>query len=163
MKALAILPLLAMAGCRGNVPVTGLPFDPVQFFSGHTQGNARLHTIFGVSHAILVDSRGLPDGRGGLVLDQRVAEQGSAPRSRQWRIHPAGRDRWSGTLSDARGPITILRTNSDVVIRYRMHNGAAVEQHLQVPPSGAVENHMTVSHFGIRLATLDEQIKKLPR
>ena len=49
---------------------------------------------------------------------------------------------------------------SEVIISYRMQNGAKVEQHLQRPPAGVVENHMMVTRFGIRLATLDEQIRK---
>jgi hypothetical protein len=43
-----------------------------------------------------------------------------------------------------------------------MKNGARVEQHLQQErPAGTVSNHMTVSGFGVRLATLDERIRKV--
>ena len=160
VKVVALL--LALAGCSKPPPVAGSSFDPLKFFSGHSHGNARLRTVLGSSRAIWVDSHGAPDGHGGLILDQRMTEQGKPPSARQWVLHPAGAGRWSGTLSDARGPVTIERTPTDVAIRYRMKNGAMVEQHLRQAPSGAVNNALIVTRFGIRLATLSEQIQKLP-
>ena len=80
---------------------------------------------------------------------------------RKWILAPEGKDHWTGTLTDAEGPVRVDRTATDVVIRYRMHGGAEVEQHLQRPPNGIVENHMTVTRLGIRLAALDEQIHKV--
>jgi hypothetical protein len=150
----------SLAACSGSAPVTGKPFDPIEFFTGHTQGSARLNTITGGSHTVSVDSHGTADGHGGLVLDQKIVEQGQAPRVRRWVLHPAGPDRWAGSLTDADGPVAVERTPVDVTIRYRMRNGATVEQHLQRPPTGAVENHMIVKRFGLRLARLDEKIQK---
>lgn len=162
-KFLPAVLLAATASCNSNpVAVTGWPFDPLQLFTGHTRGRAQLHLITGASHAIAVDSHGTPDGHGGLVLDQTIGEQGHAPRVRRWLIHPAGANRWTGTLTDADGPVSIQRTRADVVIRYRMHNGSKVEQHLDAPPGRPVDNHMTVTRFGVRLAWLDEQIRKTP-
>ena len=151
---------LAFAGCSKSAPVAGSSFDPLQFFSGRSHGSARLQTILGASRTISVDSQGAPDGHGGLVLDQRMTEQGKPPGTRQWILHPAGRNRWTGTLSEARGPVLIERTASDVAIRYRMKNSAAVEQHLRQVSDGSVENRMTVTRFGIRLADLEERIQK---
>ena len=152
---------LTLGACSGSVPVAGSPFDPVDFFAGHTKGAARLQTIIGSAHTVAVDSRGTRDSRGGLVLVQKIAEQGDAPRLRKWILAPEGKDHWTGTLTDAEGPVRVDRTATDVVIRYRMHGGAEVEQHLQRPPNGIVENHITVTRLGIRLAALDEQIHKV--
>ena len=159
-RALALLAFLPAACDSSSVAVTGWSFDPVQFFAGHTQGDATLRLVTGGRHHVSVDSHGTPDGHGGLVLDQTIREQGSKTRTRRWILHPEGANRWSGTLTDAAGHVAVERTPTDVAIRYRMKNGAHVEQHLQQPPSGAVLNHMTVSRFGIRLATLDERITK---
>jgi hypothetical protein len=152
---------LALSACSNSAPVTGLPFDPIDFFAGHTQGEARLELIVGSPRRVAVDSQGVRDAHGGLVLVQRIAEQGRAPRVRTWVLKPAGRGHWLGTLSDADGAVRVERTPSDVVIRYRMHGGANVEQHLQKPPGGVVENRMTVTRFGVRLASLDEHIRKV--
>jgi hypothetical protein len=159
----AALVACALAGCSGSdVATTGWPFDPVQFFAGHTQGDALLRMVTGSSHRVSVDSRGVPDGHGGLVLDQIIRESGKPERTRRWVLRPAGPNRWTGTLTDAAGPVAVERTPADVAIRYTMHNGDKVEQHLQLPPGGVADNHLTVSRFGIRLATLDEKIRKVP-
>jgi hypothetical protein len=161
-RAAALLFALAVSACENNqLAATGSPFDPIHFFADHTGGTATLHTITGSSHAISVDSHGRPDGQGGLALDQRVDEQGKLARTRRWVLHPAGPNRWTGTLTDSAGPVAVERTASDVVIRYRMHSGANVEQHLALVGRGVALNHMIISRFGLRLATLDERIRKL--
>jgi len=152
--------MLLLAGCSSDVPTTGWPFDPIQFFSGRTQGDATLHIVFGGSRHIVVDGLGEPDGKGGLALIQRIAEQGKRPRVRRWVLHPAGPNRWSGTLTDAKGPVTVARTPADVSIRYRTHSGQDVAQTLERRSGRGVENHLTVSKWGIRLARLDETITK---
>lgn len=157
---LALLAFL-LGGCSGgNFAATGWPFDPVEFFTGHTRGHATLRLLTGSHHGVSVESYGATDHRGGLRLAQIVREDGKPERERQWILRPAGNNRWRGTLSDAEGPVEVERTPWEVTISYRMHNGAHVEQHLQRPPGGIVENHMIVSRFGIRLATLDERIRK---
>ena len=157
-RAFALLAFLPGACDNSSVAVAGWPFDPVQFFAGHTRGDATLRLVTGGRRHVSVDSHGTPDGHGGLVLDQTISEQGSKTRTRRWILHPDGANHWSGTLTDAAGDVQVERTPTDVVIRYRMKNGAHGEQHLQQPPGGAVLNHMTVARFGIRLATLDERI-----
>lgn len=160
-RHLWVMACLALGACKDSTPVTGWPFDPVEFFAGHTQGEAKLQTLTGRSHAVSVDSVGKSDGRGGLILKQKIVEDREPPRIRTWTIRPTGPNHWSGTLTDAAGPVSVERTSADVTIRYRMRNGASVEQHLEKPPGVVVDNHMTVSRFGIRLARLDEQIRKL--
>ncbi len=163
MKRVLGLLICTLFGCDSSTrtPVTGWPFDPVQFFAGHTRGDAKLHLITGATRQVSVDSIGTPDGHGGLVLKQTIAEQGSSPRVRQWVLHPAGTNRWTGSLTDARGPVLVERTRNDVTIRYRMKNGAEVEQHLELPPGGFAVNHMSVSRFGIQVAALDERVRKV--
>ena len=155
--------LLVLAGCSSDVPTTGWPFDPIAFFSGRTHGEATLHILLGGSRHIVVDGVGEADGQGGLILDQRIAEEGKRPRLRRWVLHAAGPNRWTGTLSDAKGPVTVERTPAGVSIRYRTHSGQDVAQTLQRPSGGDVDNHLTVSKWGIRLARLDETITKAKR
>lgn len=165
MKRVWALAICALSACNDNDggAVTGSSFDPVHFFSGHTRGDATLNLITGAKRHVSVDSHGLPDGHGGLRLDQTIREEGKPARSRRWLLKPASTDHWTGTLSDADGPVAVERTPADVIITYRMTNGAHVEQHLRMPPGGVVENRMAVSRFGIELASLDERIRKVGR
>jgi hypothetical protein len=159
----AAVAAILLSSCSNDLQITGRSFDPVLFFTGHSRGEARLHVITGGSHAISIDSHGRPDGRGGIVLDQSIAEEGKAARVRRWVLHPAGANRWTGTLTDASGPVAVERGANDVTIRYRMRNSAKVEQHLQQMPNGTVANGLNVTRFGIRVAWLEEQITKLAR
>jgi len=161
MKRAALLACV-LGGCHSNhTATTRWPFDPVAFFTGHTHGEAALRMITGARHRVSIDSYGVGDGHGGLRLDQGIREEGKAPRARLWILHPSGPNRWSGTLTDAKGPVEVERMPSEVVITYRMKNGANVEQHLQLPPGGIAQNHMEVTRLGLKLAALDERIRKL--
>ena len=165
MKRTALLLACLLGGCaqRNADSAPGTSFDPVEFFSGHSVGDAKLHLITGATHQVDVDSVGTPDERGGLVLDQAIREQGKAPRSRRWVLHPNGSNKWSGSLTDAKGPVEVERTPSDVVIRYRMKSGPQVKQHLKLAAEGVADNHMSVTRFGVEVATLDERIRKVPK
>lgn len=164
MKRTALLVACALAGChqRSQFPAEGGSFDPVEFFTGHSTGKATLHLITGATRPVAVDSMGTPDGHGGLVLVQKIGEGSKPPRVRRWVLNPAGTNHWSGSLTDAKGPVEVERTPTDVTIRYRMKSGPEVEQHLKMVAGGAAENHMSVTRFGVEVATLDERIRKLP-
>ena len=96
MRRIGALLLVALSGCSGSnqSSAAGWPFDPVQFFTGHTTGKARLHLITGAVRNVAVDSHGEPDAHGGLVLVQAIAEDGKPARTRRWTLHPAGANRW---------------------------------------------------------------------
>jgi hypothetical protein len=165
MKRAVVLLACAAFGCKdqSQTAAGGSSFDPVQFFTGHSTGEARLHLITGASRPVAVDSMGTPDGHGGLLLDQSIREDLKAPRVRRWVLHPAGTNHWSGTLTDAKGPVEVERTPTDVTIRYRMKGGPDVEQHLELQGDGSAQNHMSVTRFGVEIATLDEHIRKSPK
>jgi hypothetical protein len=73
-----------------------------------------------------------------------------------------GPGRFTGTLTDAVGPASIEVAGARATIRYRMKGGLDVSQQLALQPGGrTVLNRLTVTKFGIRVATLDETIRKL--
>ena len=150
---------MALAGCSAPAQPDGASFDPVQFFTGESHGEATLRTLVDSSH-ISVDSLGHATGNGGVILDQRIREGTKAPRTRRWVLRPAGENRWTGTLTDAEGPVTVVRTPERVLIDYETPSGQAFEQSLVRLPNGKVDNLLTVHKWGIRLATLHEIISK---
>ena len=53
----------------------------------------------------LVEGHGVVTRDGGIVLDQEV-RRGGVMTYRTWRLHRVAGDRYAGTLSDARGPVS---------------------------------------------------------
>lgn len=106
-------------------------------------------------------SVGRVDNDGWLVLDQKVAVQGDPIRHRHWRLKQTGPGRFSGTISDAKGPVEAEVSAQSVRIRYVMKGGIKVDQTLTPLPGGqALNNHSIFRKFGMKVATLTERIEK---
>jgi hypothetical protein len=74
----------------------------------------------------------------------------------------AGANCYIGTLTDAAGRFEITVAGPHATIGYRMRGPLDVEQQLALQPGGrALVNRLTVTRFGMRLARLDESIRKL--
>lgn len=137
-------------------------FDVVKYFEGRTEGNARLKVIFGSPKTVRVQSRGRIEPGGALVLVQDIAEEGKPRRTREWRMREVSPGRFSGTLTDAGGPVTGEVQGNRFHIRYSMKNGLNAEQWLTLQPDGrTVRNLMHVTKLKVRVATLEEVIRKL--
>jgi len=156
---------LALASCApaGALPAdAGATFDPAAFFLGRSQGEGSLRKLVGGTERITVESVGRRTRDGTLVLDQSIKVGAKPPSTRRWVMRQLGGGRFTGSLSDATGPVSIEVAGPRATIRYRMKNGLDVAQQLALQPGGRVVlNRLTVTKFGIRVATLDETIRKL--
>ncbi|WP_374943077.1 DUF3833 family protein [Sphingomonas sp.] len=139
----------------------GHPFDPIAFFDGHTQGNGRLKALMSGMRTVRVSGEGKTiDGT--LTLVQRVEQEGKAARTRRWHLRQVAPGHYAGDLSDAAGPVTADISGNRLHIRFNAKGGFAVEQWLVLQPGGrAAQNHLVVRKFGIRVAVLDETIRKI--
>jgi hypothetical protein len=72
-----------------------------------------------------------------------------------------GRDGYSGTLSDAKGPVRVNVEPTGIRIRYRDRDNLDFDQRLTATSPRELRNKMTIKRFGIRVATFDEVIRKL--
>ena len=139
------------------------PFEPVQFFIGKTHGDGTLRELLKAPKTVSVDSVGSVAADGTLVLRQRVLVQGDPPRDRVWRLKKIGANGYSGTLNDARGPVTATAQGNSVHIRYRTTDGLSVQQWLTpiaASEGKAIANRMTFSKLGFVVARLTERIEK---
>jgi hypothetical protein len=137
------------------------PFDPVAFFTGATQGRGELKELLGKPKRTSTQSVGRIDKDGWLILDQKVAVEGDPLRQRQWRLKPVGPGKYTGTLSDAKGPVEAEVRGQTVKIRYVMKGNIKVEQLLIASPGGrALINRGTFRKFGMKVAILKERIDK---
>ena len=148
------------AGCATAAP-QGQAFDPVEFFSGRTQGVGTLKPVLQKSKTIRVDSVGTTQKDGTLLLTQIIREPDKAPRTRTWRMRKEPSGRYSGTLSDARGPVRVEIEPTGIRIRYTDKDNLDFDQRITATGPRQLHNRMTVKRFGIRVATFDEMIRKL--
>ncbi len=155
--ALALFATTASAAAVAPPPPV---FDALRFFEGTTHGDGRFKVILRGSHRVTVQGRGRMEGDT-LVLNQIVTREGTEPKPRQWRIRAVSPGRYTGTLTDAKGPITGETTGDRLHLRYTSTGGFAVEQWLTLSADGRVaQNRLTAKRFGVTVATLDETITK---
>jgi hypothetical protein len=132
------------------------------FFIGTTEGAGHVNILLSGRHAMRDRARGRIDGEGVLILDQIVEEQGKPPRRRAWRLVRAAANRITGTISDARGTVAGELTATSLHLRYKMKEGPSVEQWITLQPGGlTASNRMIFRRFGLKVATVDSQIRKV--
>ena len=131
-----------------------------RFFVGRTEGAGTVRVIMSGSHGVRDETRGRME-RGTLILDQVVREEGKPARTRTWRITRTG-NRISGTITDARGPVTGEETGNVLHLRYRSAEGPSVEQWITLQPGGrTAHNRMVFRRFGMTVATVEETIRRV--
>ena len=74
--------------------------------------------------------RGKVSSDGTLELVQHVKEQGGREFDRWWRIHQVAPSRFSGTMSEASGPVSVDRIGDRYRFRFAMKGNLSVEQWL---------------------------------
>jgi Protein of unknown function (DUF3833) len=137
-------------------------FVPEQFFVGRIEGAGVVHVILSGRHAVRDHSRGHMDRQGALVLEQIVEEEGKSARRRSWRLVRAGPNRFTGTISDASGPVTGEVEGDTLHLRYRSVEGPSVEQWITFLPGGrSAHNRMTFRRFGLNVATLEGTMRRV--
>ena len=165
MKHFAVGAFLLLAACAKPEPLpadTRLKLDPIAFFTGYFKGQAELSKAFSQRVPVRVDSHGTTDKEGHLLLRQIIQEGQKEPRYREWTMRRVSPGRFTGSLTDAAGPVTVRTSGPKAFIDYRMKNGVDVHQELALQPGGKIIlNRLTVSKFGIQLARLEETIRKL--
>jgi hypothetical protein len=160
VPTLALAALAAAAPAPAQAPAAaGAAFE--RFFTGITEGSGMVKMVLTRAHAMRDRAKGQME-RGVLVLDQVVEEEGKPPRRRIWRLVRSGANGVSGTISDAKGPVTGSATGSTLHLKYRMAEGPSVEQWITLQPGGrAATNRMTFHKFGLKVATVASTIRKV--
>ncbi|MEO7865590.1 MAG: DUF3833 family protein, partial [Sphingomicrobium sp.] len=84
------------------------------------------------------------------------------PRARRWLLRAAGPNRWTGTLTDAAGPVTIRAQGNAATIDFTAKDGVLIHQELRLRADReTIDNRLTATKWGVHVATLDEVIRKL--
>ena len=166
MRRLTIFLMLPLAACASASSRNGLSspapiFSGGRFFTGRTEGNGILKSITSHGKNVEVHGTGRLEPDGTLVLDQRVEQAGTKEQRRQWRFNKVGAGRYSGTLTDAMGPVVGEVDGNCFHLRYKLQqHGLSTEQWLYLQQDQRVVlNRMIVRKLGVTVATLDETIR----
>lgn len=167
-----VLLMFGLGGCTPALPPSAFAGDgpemrPEAFFAGTTTSSGVLENRFGPpTRRFHVEGSGasLPDGS--FRLDQRVTFLGDAPEMRTWVLRQLDAHRYTGSLTDASGPVQGEAYGNLFHLRYPMTTpfGGKMEQWLYLQSDGqTVMNEATVSVFGLVVAHLSEQITRRDR
>lgn len=132
------------------------------FFAGKTHAENILKIALKKPVPLLVDSVGGKGDRGDFVLIDTVHEGDKPVRTRKWIMRQTGPDRYSGTLTDATGPVDVQVDGKQALIRYVMKGGLQVEQRLELQADGrTVTNRVVAKKFGLKFARVEGTVRKL--
>lgn len=136
--------------------------DPLRFFEGRTESLSTIKVLARKPYRSRTLGRGeiMPDGA--LHLIQRVEDEGRAPYDRRWQIRQVAPGRFSGTMSEARGPVTVEEVGGRYRFRFRMKGSVAIEQWLTPLPGGrAASSKIVIRKLGMTVGHSDGTIRKL--
>jgi Protein of unknown function (DUF3833) len=156
------LAALAAGAATGQPPASSSAgLEPIAFFTGRSAGEGTVDTLLSSPVKLLVESLGRKQGDT-LILDQTIREGAKPLRVRRWIMRPVAPGRYTGTLTDAEGPVNVTVAGPQASIRYRMRGGLDVNQQLTLQGDGrTLLNRLQVKKFGVRVAVVEETIRKL--
>lgn len=146
-----------------SVPAhSAAPTDPLRFFAGLTETVGTTKIVMHKTMQTRSMGRGQIGADGSLVLVQRVQDEGQRPYLRRWQIRRIAPGRYSGTMSEASGPVTIDQIGNRYRFTFKMNGNMSVEQWLTPLPGGlSASSNMTVRKFGLTVAISTALIRKI--
>lgn len=157
---LAAASLLTLAAAA--LPAAPAKLDMTAFFTGHTHADNSIKAAFHGAHKLIVDSIGGRNKGGEFIQIDTVQEEGKPVRKRTWAMHALGPDHFTGSLTDAVGPVDVTVSGKIATIRYVMRDGnLTIFQQLELESNGTLANHVTAKKFGLTVAHVEGTVRKV--
>jgi len=136
--------------------------DPLKFFEGRTETQGTVKVMFHKPYRTRSIGNGRIEKDGSLTLVQKVMDEGKKPHERRWRVWRKGPDRFTATMSEAVGPVTIDKVGDRYRFRFKMKGNLQAEQILTPLPGGrSVRNIVKVRRLGVTVGSSEGTIRKL--
>jgi hypothetical protein len=134
----------------------------MRFFEGRTESIGTVRLVMKKPFQSKAIGKGEIRSDGSLFLLQRVYEKGEQPRDRRWHMRKVGPGRYAGTMSEAKGPVTVEEIDGKYRFRFRMDGSVSVEQWL-IPSADGQSAHskVTIRKYGIQVGSSNAVIQKL--
>jgi hypothetical protein len=159
---LAALPIaLVGASASAEMAASEKHVDPMRFFEGKTEGTSTIKVIMRKPYQSRTSGSGeISDGV--LSLVQRVNEDGKAPYDRHWRMRQVGPGRFTGTMTEAIGPVTVQEVAGRYRFHFKMKGNLSIEQWLTPLPGGrSARSKVNIRKFGMKVGSSEGTIRKL--
>jgi hypothetical protein len=136
--------------------------DPLTFFEGRTESIGTVKIAMKKPYRSRAIGNGEITEDGTLILVQRVEDQGQQPKDRRWKVRKVGPGRYTGTMSEARGPVTVEEVDGKYRFRFRMEGNVAIEQWLTPSKDGrSAASKITIRKYGVLVGRSDSIIRKV--
>jgi hypothetical protein len=157
--------VLAAATVTLAAPAAASPASsasPMAFFEGRTVSEGTTKVIMKKPFKVRSQGVGRIEPDGTLLLVQQVNDGTEATKERRWRIRQVAPGRFSGTMSEAVGPVSVEKVGQRFRFSFRMKGGLAVEQWLTPLADGmTAKSSLTVKKLGIAVATGEAMIRRI--
>ena len=155
--AFALLLLCAAPATAADKP----KLDMLAFFAGKTHADNVLKVVLKKPVPLIVDSIGGKGDRGDFVMIETVHEGDKPVRQRKWIMRQAGPNHFTGSLTDAVGPVDVQIDGDTATIRYVMKGGLKIEQHLKLSADGrTLVNQVVAKKVGLKFARVEGIVRK---
>ena len=120
----AILAIVFAGTAQGEDARPPSPVTPLLFFEGTTESIGTMSVAMHRSTSTHSRGVGTIARDGSLSLVQIVQDEGRAPYARRWSVRQVGPGQFTGSMSQATGPVTIQQVGSR--FRFRIHDQGCV-------------------------------------
>ena len=135
--------------------------DPMRFFEGRTEGVSTVKVI--MKKPFRSKTIGSGDINGGvLTLVQKVVEEGKDPYDRRWKMRQAAPGRFTGSMTEAVGPVVADEVGGRYRFRFRMKGNLVIEQWLTPLPGGKEAiSKVSIRKYGMKVGSSEGTIRRL--
>ena len=162
--SLAVLPLVmvgASAAASAEAERASRLNDPMSFFDGRTEGISTIKVIMKKPYRSKTIGSGDING-GVLTLVQKVVEEGKSPYDRRWKMRQASPGRFTGSMTEAVGPVVAEEVGGKFRFRFKMKGNLVIEQWLTPLPGGKEAiSKVSIRKYGMKVGSSDGTIRKL--